>query len=219
MDQATILQKTEKFEKFILRLTTVDQIKIEIPKCKSYRQLMKNLGFLSKNKSRECGLRVIVEKYNLDVSHFVRDSIKSLSELLQARETFDKRMLLKHSKQRFEGTHLSKYILKDSRKSDKKKGLENNLTKEFIELSFKEATYSCLYCEEKELKLTLDRIDNSKGHLQNNVNVCCIRCNFFRRDMPYDAWQLILPGLRDAREQGLLGDWISGGRNKSKFKP
>jgi len=55
--------------------------------------------------------------------------------------------------------------------------------------------------------MTLDRIDNDKGHTQDNVVPACIRCNYARRSMPYEAWLVVAKGMREAREQGLFGDW------------
>jgi hypothetical protein len=55
--------------------------------------------------------------------------------------------------------------------------------------------------------MTLDRIDNKRGHSRANVVPACIRCNYARRDMPYAAWLCLAPGLRVALEQGLFGEW------------
>lgn len=98
----------------------------------------------------------------------------------------------------------NRFILEDSRRSDKKKGFSNDLTKEFIESII---TNGCRYCGETKLRMTLDRIDNSIGHLQSNVVPACIRCNLARGSMPYIAWQHIVPLIKEAREQGLFGDW------------
>lgn len=41
----------------------------------------------------------------------------------------------------------------------------------------------CIYCGEVELhKKTLDKIDNTKGHIKGNIVVACIRCNTERGD-------------------------------------
>lgn len=98
----------------------------------------------------------------------------------------------------------SSAIYADSRKSDKKKGRANDLTKEFIK---KQIEKGCSYCGETESRMTLDRIDNGRGHTMDNVVPACIRCNYFRRDMPYEAWLVIAPAMREVRERGLLGDW------------
>ena len=98
-------------------------------------------------------------------------------------------------------------IWEDSRRFDKKRGLENNLEvdaiKSFIELG-------CSYCGEMTLRITLDRINNNLGHTLENVVPACYRCNLIRGSMPYEAWLHIAPAIRSAREQGLFGDWIGG---------
>ena len=105
---------------------------------------------------------------------------------------------------RVDPSTLPKYILYDSRKSDKKERRENDLDQEFIRKAIKDG---CSYCGETDLRMTLDRVDNSLGHLRSNVVAACIRCNYTRKDMPYEAWLLLTPGIRRARETGLFGGW------------
>ena len=106
--------------------------------------------------------------------------------------------------ERQDPTNLAKVILRDSKGSDRKHNRENDLTKEFVENMI---LLGCMYCGETELRITLDRIDNSKGHLQGNVVPACIRCNYARGSMPIEAWECLIPGLTKAREKGLFGDW------------
>lgn len=57
---------------------------------------------------------------------------------------------------------------------------------------FKEQNLNCYYCQEKCLlfykfvrenkQWTLDRIDNSIGHVSNNVILSCLHCNLKRRN-------------------------------------
>jgi hypothetical protein len=35
----------------------------------------------------------------------------------------------------------------------------------------------------------------------------CIRCNYIRGSMPFAAWTLLVPAIRQAVEQGLFGTW------------
>jgi hypothetical protein len=92
----------------------------------------------------------------------------------------------------------------DARSSDRKSGLENDLTKEFIAA---EIAKGCAYCGESTVRMTLDRIDNTKGHTQDNVVPACIRCNYTRKDMPYEAWLIVAKGMQEARERNLFGGW------------
>jgi 5-methylcytosine-specific restriction endonuclease McrA len=96
-------------------------------------------------------------------------------------------------------------IFYDMRAVDKRKGLNNDLTVDFIETILQNA---CSYCGEQEAQLTLDRIDNMCGHTQANVVIACQRCNTTRTNMPYSAWLLVAPGMRAAREAGLFDLWV-----------
>lgn len=100
--------------------------------------------------------------------------------------------------------HLVKIILQDSRRSDVKNNRINSLTKDFVKSIIEKP---CFYCGESEIRMTLDRIDNNIGHTDDNVVQACIRCNYTRRSMPYQAWLCLTAGMRDAREKGLFGNW------------
>jgi hypothetical protein len=96
------------------------------------------------------------------------------------------------------------FILQDSRGFDKKRGLKNNLTREFVDALIPKP---CTYCECKDIRMTLDRINNKKGHMRKNVVPACIRCNYLRRDVPFEAWKKIVPGVKRAYQLGLFGKW------------
>ena len=100
--------------------------------------------------------------------------------------------------------NLDYFVLKTTRGNDKKKNRQNDLTREFIREMISKP---CQYCGTTDGRITLDRIDNSIGHLQSNVVTCCIRCNYVRRDIPYEAWLVIVPAVKQARIAGLFGDW------------
>jgi hypothetical protein len=96
-------------------------------------------------------------------------------------------------------------VLTDSKGSDRKAKREHDLTYDLVKSLLGMA---CSYCGESGLRMTLDRIDNSLGHLQSNVVPACVRCNYSRGTMPYEAWLFLVPGLREARESGSFGDWV-----------
>ena len=104
----------------------------------------------------------------------------------------------------------AKTLLRDARKTDKKKGFTNDLDVEFIR---GQLTLPCKYCG--GICRTLDRIDNTKGHLKSNVNPACLRCNYTRKDMPYEAWLVVADGMRNAFAAGLFGDWTGRARKPS----
>lgn len=99
----------------------------------------------------------------------------------------------------------------DTRKLDKRYKRDNNLSKQFIEDLIE---LGCRYCGETNLRMTLDRKDNSIGHTVDNVIPACIRCNNIRRDMPFAAWIQLSAKLRDIKADELFGSWV-GGFNKS----
>lgn len=100
-------------------------------------------------------------------------------------------------------------ILKEAKAFDKKRGFAHDLTREFVENAISQG---CCYCGETTLRMTLDRKDNGSGHDMSNVVPACIRCNYARRDMPYEAWLHIAVAFREARERGLFGTWTGRAR-------
>jgi hypothetical protein len=102
--------------------------------------------------------------------------------------------------------NVEKWIYRDARATDRKRGLlaKFDLTIEFIRALI---AGGCEYCGEIALRMTLDRIENDLGHTKDNVKPACIRCNYIRRNIPYEAWLLLVPGVRNAVEQKKFGDW------------
>ena len=110
---------------------------------------------------------------------------------------------------RSDGTDVARWILEDSRRWDRKHGFVCDLDKGWID---QRIANGCAYCGETALRMTLDRMDNAKGHTRDNVVPACIRCNYARRSMPYAAWLCLCKGVREAREQGLFGAWTGRAR-------
>ena len=97
-----------------------------------------------------------------------------------------------------------KSIIKNAQGSDWKKGWKPDLDYQFV----KNLIYQgCCYCQSTHLQMTLDRIDNSIGHLKSNVVPACYRCNMMRGSMPYNAFLCLVPGIRLAASQDLFGSW------------
>lgn len=118
----------------------------------------------------------------------------------------------KESKERMNKENIAKFVLQDSKTNGTTKGLENTLTIEFV---IQMLQLPCSYCgiEQKDLtvgRIGLDRKDSTIGYIQSNVVQACSRCNFLKRDMPYAAWEVLIPAVRAARERGLFGEWIGG---------
>ena len=129
-------------------------------------------------------------------------------ESLQVRE---KRYREKSSQQRKDLQNVERWVYQDCLGSDKKHGFlaQFDLTREFIRNLIADG---CQYCGEAEIRIGLDRIDNDRGHSKDNVIPCCIRCNYIRRHMPFDAWLAIVPSIKKARVDGLFGSWVGGCR-------
>ncbi len=98
----------------------------------------------------------------------------------------------------------AKYLIIDSRHGDTRSGRQNDLDHDFVNTMLSK---SCFYCGDDEIRKTLDRIDNSIGHVKTNVVTSCMRCNFTRRDMPYKAWLEIAKAVKYCRENELFGQW------------
>lgn len=96
-------------------------------------------------------------------------------------------------------------IVTDSRSIDKKKGRPgNDLDKEFVQTLIDQG---CSYCGSTGLRMTIDRIDNSKAHTKDNVAPACLRCNYIRNDMPYEAWLRLVPTVKELVQEGAFGNW------------
>ncbi len=114
-----------------------------------------------------------------------------------------KRKLRRTSKLPSEVAH---WICEDSKKSARKRNIEHDLQENTIAEFIADG---CVYCGEKDLRITLDRIDNSKGYTMNNINPACLRCNYARGNMPFKAWKFLIDGMRKARLAGAFGNWQS----------
>ncbi len=123
---------------------------------------------------------------------------------LEKKRAWQKRRNQMFSQMRAAGVDVARFILREARRSDTLRGQTCDLSKQEIELLISQG---CQYCGERDLRMTLDRIDNSKGHTRDNVVPACIRCNYARRDMPYEAWLCLTEGMRRARELGLFKGW------------
>jgi hypothetical protein len=124
----------------------------------------------------------------------------------ECRECTDERTRQYHQKNRT--------ILNNCRKHDKAVGLESTITRELIrELISK----PCEYCNQFDGKMSIDRKNNNIGHTVENIVPCCLRCNAMKRDMPWEAWQFLVPQIKKAAELGLFGDWVGHNRGSNEI--
>jgi len=66
---------------------------------------------------------------------------------------------------------------------------------------------ACHYCD-LEISGGLDRMDNSRGHVYENVVPCCEQCNFILCDLPNQAKEILSKGLKEVRSRNLLENWV-----------
>ncbi len=126
----------------------------------------------------------------------------------ECKECTDKRTRRYHQDNR------DRVILNNCRKADKILGLTTSLTRELIvELISK----PCEYCEIFDDRMGVDRKDNTQGHTIDNTVPCCLRCNALKRDMPWAAWQFLVPRIREATQLGLFGGWIGHNRGGNEI--
>lgn len=170
----------------------------------SYREALTSLGKYYCS-GAIVALRQAALRHQIAIPHLDGKSGPLADAASAIRRKFKRRRLLDSEFRRGEPEAYARFILYDSRRNDKKRGYANDLSIPTIIklLSLGE----CTYCGDTKTKLTLDRVDNTKGHTVDNVNVACARCNIMRGNMPYDAWTHLVPSVRSAFETGLFGDW------------
>lgn len=108
-------------------------------------------------------------------------------------------MVIKYRK-----THDVFRVFQDTRKSARRDGREFSLTKDVVESLI---TKPCSYCSSHE-RIGIDRADNNVGYTAENSVPCCARCNMLKKDMPLQAWLVLVPAVRMAFQAGLFGSWL-----------
>lgn len=119
--------------------------------------------------------------------------------------------------ERYKRAHPERILVRTARSSDKVYGrpgfdLDNEFVRQLI-------SNGCSYCGALDIQMSLDRIDNNLAHMRSNVNATCIRCNNIRGSMPYAAWLVIVPAVKQAYEANLLGDWWTNAKSKRSCVP
>lgn len=212
-----MFHKSTRPKDFRLTDLTKEEIEKAVKESINFTQLIRNLGVADGDPIR-LKLKNIIEKHNISIAHFLKgrgklptpDAVKK-----ERRKETHRKSKERLRKLRKDPKYRAKFVLNDGRKADRRRGLsETDLSLEEVECLI---SNSCQYCGETELMMTLDRIDNSMGHLKSNVIPCCIRCNLLRRDMPYQAWVEFIPTLKAVRESGKFENW-TGALHKGSTK-
>lgn len=114
---------------------------------------------------------------------------------------------LRKVERRLDADKRAAIVLEDCKYSDRKKGRVFDLSLETVSEMLDKP---CFYCEDSGAEcMTLDRVDNSLGHVEGNVVQACYRCNFTRGSMPFQAWLHLREGMKSARLAGAFQDWRS----------
>ena len=139
----------------------------------------KNIDGLKGKKNKK---RKVTEK--IDAKVFDRVSQVEYLNKLYLNEKYDGMDFIKKEVER----KLSGYKNQDVKK---KKIEENFITYEECLEKLVISKLKCYYCKDncllayenvrEEKQWTLDRIDNSQGHNNKNVVICCLKCNLKRR--------------------------------------
>lgn len=185
-----------------------EEIKAAVERSCSLSETLQSLCVGNKTLNR-LRLNIKIHQIGLDASHFKH--IQSLREAEESIKTHRRQrniwttLYSKRNRHNYSNLEsLSRVVHKDLRIRDRRKQRDNNLT---IQHVMDLISKSCTYCGNDKMRMTLDRIDNTKGHLIANVVPSCVRCNSIRMAMPYEAWLRIIPAVRAAFEEGLFGEW------------
>ena len=114
--------------------------------------------------------------------------------------------------QRANDINRASWLLRDCLRTDSRKGYANDLDLEFVEAMI---AGFCVYCGRgaPEVRMTLDRIDNTLGHMRDNVNVACEPCNLNRGAASYEDW---IAFVQMAGPEGLMRATRSRHRKKKR---
>lgn len=113
-----------------------------------------------------------------------------------------------------------------STRSARKRGLEYNLTKEYIEALLKKQDYKCFYTEvelKNEMSIfiqpSIDRIDSNKGYIQGNVVICTVIANTIKQELTinnlYNLLHKFIDNEQKVKEK--LGDIIKLQEQKIRY--
>lgn len=117
--------------------------------------------------------------------------------------------LVKKNRSKGCGGPWASIVRSNCRTGDKAAGRFFFLDLEFVRLELQKP---CSYCGRTVDFMSLDRIDNSIGHIEQNVVACCRLCNYIRGAMPIEAWKIVSPFVNQANDRGLFKGW--DGRRK-----
>lgn len=87
----------------------------------------------------------------------------------------------------FESKNTKKVLFTDYKKRAEKKKLDFTLTEETFAQEIMKDCYLCGKQNTEKHRNGLDRFDNAKGYVLENVRTCCGNCNYLKRDYSYES--------------------------------
>jgi hypothetical protein len=97
-----------------------------------------------------------------------------------------------------------KSIIKSCKEVDKYKNFDNNMALDHIEELLKNQNNKCYYCnlnldiirgENNLSQISLDRLDNSKGHIIGNCVLSCLFCNHCKNDSDENDFKYFIEAI------------------------
>jgi hypothetical protein len=110
-------------------------------------------------------------------------------------------------------TKLSSYRSQDAEKSNiEQVDISTYLDVSGVIQKIMDADFKCFYCKQYIMLLydnvreprqwTLERLDNKKGHIEDNIVIACLSCNLRRRTMKYEKY-VLTKEIQTVVKQGL----------------
>lgn len=107
-----------------------------------------------------------------------------------------------------------------------RRGLEFNLSKEYIKAILEEQNYKCFYTGEKLIngkdlftQPSIDRIDSNKGYVEGNIVICTVIANTMKQELTINNLYAILHKFIDNEQKvkEKLGDTIKLQEQKVRY--
>ena len=113
------------------------------------------------------------------------------------------------------------YYTTTTRSNAKAKNLEHNLTPEFLEYLFKKQNCKCSVsnidihlrtsksiCDKSLFQASIDRIDNSKGYIIENVHFVALGINYMRNTVDLDEVKNFIYSIKNSEPTEVLSSTL-----------
>jgi hypothetical protein len=172
---------------------------------------------LSQKICKQCLLPVDIEKFNLRPSGKrvdICNKCRHQNEYAHRKENPELTKKYNDRSNEWARNNRDCQVVKGSRGHDKAAGrnvdCDNYIDRDWVKNIFEKQCYYCAV----EQATGVDRIDSAISHTKDNCVPCCHLCNHLKRDMPYEAWMILVPAVRQAMIAGAFGNWIGGTKGR-----